>query len=61
VKYGDILYTINTLIDVKFPEGSFESQQFTASDGGARSLKFVRLVTFPFQKYILVTFDFFLP
>jgi len=48
---GHICCTVNTLIDVKFPEGSFESQQFAAADGRTRSLRFVRSVTFPVQNY----------
>ena len=59
--YGDICFTINKSIDVKFPEGSFESQQFATADGGTRSLRFVRPVTFSFQKNIVITLDFFLP
>jgi hypothetical protein len=59
--YGDICFTINKLIDFKFPEGSFESQQFAAADGVARSLRFVRPVTFAFHKYIVITFEIFLP
>jgi hypothetical protein len=59
--YSDICGTINTLIDVKCPEGSFESQEFAAADGFTRSLRFVRPMTFPFQKYIMITFDFSLP
>jgi len=58
---GDICCTVNTLIDVKFPEGSFESQQFAAADGRTGSLRFVRLVTFPLQKNIVISLYSFLP
>jgi len=53
--YGDICCTVNTLIDVKFPEGPFESQQFAAADGRTGSLRFVRFVTFPLQKNIVIS------
>ena len=59
--YGDICCIINTLIDVKFLEGSFESQEFAAADGVTRSLRFVGPVTFPFKKNIMITSDIFLP
>ena len=58
---GHICCTVNTLIDVKFPEGSFESQQFAAADGRTRSLRLVRPVTFPFEKDILISLYSFLP
>jgi len=47
---GDICFTIKILIDVKFPEGSFESRQFADADGRTSSLRFVRTITFPFPK-----------
>jgi len=55
---GDIWCTVNTLIDVKFPERSFEFQQFADVHRGTSPLRFVRTITFPFQKYrdIFVTF-----
>ena len=58
---GDICCTVSTLIDVKFPEGSFESQQFATDDRRTSSLRFVRLVTFPLQKTIVISLYSFLP
>jgi len=50
-----------TLIDVKFPKRPFESQKVAAVDGVTRSLRFVRLLFLPLQKYVVVTFEFLLP
>ena len=59
--YEYIYCTDNTLIDVKFHEGSFESQQFASVDGRTSSLRFVRIVLLPLQKNIVVSFYSFLP
>ena len=52
---GDICCTVNTLIDVRFAEGSFESQQFPAASRRTRSLIFVRTLTFRFQKNVVIS------
>ena len=56
-----ICCTVNSLIDVKVHQGSFELQQFAAADGRTSSLRFIRLVTFPFTKYFLISLYSFLP
>ena len=50
-----------TLIDVQFPKRPFESQKFAGVDGVPRSLRFVRPQFLAFQKYVVVTFELFLP
>ena len=52
---GDFSCTVNTLIDFRFPRGSFESEQFADADGRTISLRFIRTVTFPLQKNIAIS------
>ena len=51
---GDICCTVNTLNDLKFPEGSFESLEFAAADGRTSSLRFVRILTIPLKKNFVI-------